>query len=61
MNKKNDMKTLIGNLNTKLNQQIVSVCSKKTYKFNIDDINGSLYLTPNNLLKSLKILQKMGL
>ena len=35
----------------KKNQQIVSVCSKSTYKFKKNDINGSLYLTPISLLK----------
>ena len=38
----------------KRNKQVVSVCSKKTYKFNINDVNGSLYLTPSNLLKKFK-------
>jgi len=45
---------------TKTNKQVVSVCSKKTYKFNINDINGSLYLTPNNVLKKFKNFSKNG-
>jgi len=36
---------------SKKNQAIVSVCSKSTYKFKKNDINGSLYLTPISLLK----------
>lgn len=35
----------------KKNNQVVSVCAKKTYKFNTNEVNGSLYLTPTNLLK----------
>jgi CMP-N-acetylneuraminic acid synthetase len=39
-------------------KQVVSVCSKKTYKFNINDINGSLYLTPVVVLKKFKTFKK---
>jgi CMP-N-acetylneuraminic acid synthetase len=44
----------------KKSQQIVSVCSKKTYKFKKDDVNGSLYLTPVNFLKKFKTFKKKG-
>jgi CMP-N-acetylneuraminic acid synthetase len=51
---------LATNLYKKRNKQIVSVCSKKTYKFNVGDINGSLYLTPTNILKKYKNFKKKG-
>lgn len=44
----------------KYNKQIVSVCSKKTYKFNKNSINGSIYLTPVNILKRFKSFSKKG-
>jgi CMP-N,N'-diacetyllegionaminic acid synthase len=44
----------------KKKKQVVSVCSRKTYKFNINDINGSLYLTPVALLKKFKTFKKKG-
>ena len=42
------------------NKQIVSVCSKKTYKFKKNDINGSIYLTPVSILKKFKTFKKKG-
>jgi len=44
----------------KYNKQIVSVCSKKTYKFNKNSINGSIYLTPVHILKRFKNFSKKG-
>ena len=44
----------------KKSQQIVSVCSNKTYKFKKNDVNGSLYLTPVNFLKKFKTFKKKG-
>jgi len=39
-------------------KQIVSVCARKTYKFNINDINGSMYLTHVDILKKFKTFKK---
>jgi CMP-N-acetylneuraminic acid synthetase len=44
----------------KHNKQIVSVCSKKTYKFNKNTINGSIYLSPVYILKKFKSFSKKG-
>jgi CMP-N-acetylneuraminic acid synthetase len=44
----------------KRNKQIVSVCSKPTYKFVRNSINGSMYLTPTNILKKYKTFSKKG-
>jgi CMP-N-acetylneuraminic acid synthetase len=44
----------------KTNKQVVSVCSKKSYKFNKNSINGSIYLTPVNTLKKYKTFSKRG-
>ena len=44
----------------KYNKQIVSVCSKKLYKFNKNSINGSIYLTSVNTLKKHKTFSKRG-
>ncbi len=49
----------IKNFNKK-NRQVVSVSSIKTYKFNIDDINGSIYLTPLKILKKYKSFKRKG-
>jgi CMP-N-acetylneuraminic acid synthetase len=38
----------------KTNKQVVSVCSKKFNKLNKNCINGSIYLTPINILKKNK-------
>lgn len=45
---------------SKNNKQIVSICGKKTYKLSQDDINGSIYLTPVNILKKFKTFSKKG-
>jgi CMP-N,N'-diacetyllegionaminic acid synthase len=45
---------------SKYNRQIVSVCSKKTYKFNKNSINGSIYLSPVSTLKRFKSFTKKG-
>lgn len=42
------------------NKQVVSVCSRKLYKFNKNSINGSMYLTPKNILKKYKTFSKKG-
>jgi CMP-N-acetylneuraminic acid synthetase len=44
----------------KSNKQIVSVCAKKDYKFNINEINGSIYLSPVNILRKFKTFTKKG-
>lgn len=44
----------------KRNKQIVSVCSKPTYKFKKNSINGSMYLTPINILKKYETFSKKG-
>ena len=44
----------------KTNKQVVSVCSKKLYKFNKNSINGSMYLTPINILKKHKTFSERG-
>lgn len=44
----------------KTNKQVVSVCSKKLYKFNKNSINGSMYLTPVNILKKYKTFSEPG-
>jgi CMP-N-acetylneuraminic acid synthetase len=44
----------------KYNKQIVSVSSKKTYKFNKNSINGSIYLSPVSILKRFKSFSKKG-
>jgi CMP-N-acetylneuraminic acid synthetase len=44
----------------KYNKQIVSVCSKETYKFNKNSINGSIYLSPVFILKKFKNFSKKG-
>lgn len=45
---------------TKTNNQIVSICGKETYKFKKNDINGSIYLSPINILKKFKTFTKKG-
>jgi len=45
---------------SKNNKQIVSICDKKTYKLSQDDINGSIYLTPVDILKKFKTFSKKG-
>ena len=42
------------------NKQIVSLCSKKTYKFNKNSINGSIYLSPVYILKKFNSFTKKG-
>ncbi len=44
----------------KYNKQVVGVCSKKTYKFEKNSINGSIYLSPVNILKKYKNFSKKG-
>jgi CMP-N-acetylneuraminic acid synthetase len=44
----------------KNNKQIVSICGKKDYKFNRNEINGSIYLSPVNILKKFKTFTKKG-
>jgi CMP-N,N'-diacetyllegionaminic acid synthase len=44
----------------KYNKQVVSVASKKTYKFNKNSINGSIYLSPVYILKKFKNFAKKG-
>lgn len=44
----------------KYNKQIVSVCSKNTYKFYKSSINGSIYLSPVSILKKFKNFKKKG-
>jgi CMP-N-acetylneuraminic acid synthetase len=36
------------------------VCSKKLHKFNKNSINGSMYLTPINILKKYNTFSKSG-
>jgi CMP-N-acetylneuraminic acid synthetase len=43
---------------SKKNKQIVSICSTQTYKFDRNDINGSLYLSPTKVLKKFKNFTK---
>ena len=43
---------------TKTNNQIVSVASKKIFKFNKNDVNGSIYITSVNHLKKYKTFLK---
>jgi CMP-N,N'-diacetyllegionaminic acid synthase len=45
---------------SKYDRQVVSVCSKKTYKFNKNSINGSIYLSPVSILKRFKSFSKKG-
>jgi|688.fasta_scaffold304068_2 CMP-N,N'-diacetyllegionaminic acid synthase len=45
---------------SKSNKQIVSVCGKKTYKFIKNEVNGSMYLSPVNILKKFKTFTKRG-
>ena len=47
-------------INKKKNKQVVSICSKKTYKFKKNQINGSLYLSPVLVLKKFKTFKKKG-
>ncbi len=42
------------------NKQVVSVCSKQLHKFNKNSINGSMYLTPINILKKYNSFSKNG-
>lgn len=42
------------------NKQVVSICSRKLYKFDKNSINGSMYLTPTNILKKYKTFSKNG-
>jgi CMP-N-acetylneuraminic acid synthetase len=44
----------------KTGKQVVSVYSKKSYKFNKNSINGSMYLTPVNILKKHKTFSEHG-
>jgi CMP-N-acetylneuraminic acid synthetase len=44
----------------KSNKQVVSVSGKQTYKFDRDDVNGSIYLSPVNILKKYKTFIKHG-
>ena len=44
----------------KNNKHVLSVCKKKTYKFNVNDINGSLYLMPTNILRKFKNFERNG-
>jgi CMP-N-acetylneuraminic acid synthetase len=44
----------------KYNKQIVSICGKKSYKFDKNEINGSIYLSPVNILKKYKTFSKKG-
>jgi len=44
----------------KTSKQVVSICSKKLYKFNKNSINGSMYLTPINILKKNKTFSEPG-
>ena len=44
----------------KTNRQVVSVCSKQLYKFNKNSPNGSMYLTPTNILKKYHTFSKHG-
>jgi len=43
---------------TKTNNQIASVASKKIFKFNKNDVNGSIYITSVNHLKKYKTFLK---
>ena len=44
----------------KFNKQIVSVSKKKTYKFDKNSVNGSIYLSPTNIFKKFKNFSKKG-
>ena len=50
----NAIKTLSKNKD----KQVISICSKKTYKFKKGDINGSIYLTPVTIFKKFKTFKK---
>jgi CMP-N,N'-diacetyllegionaminic acid synthase len=52
--------TLAVKIFLKYNKQIVSVCSKNTYKFDKNSINGSFYLSPVSILKKFKSFRKKG-
>ena len=52
--------TLAVKMFLKYNKQIVSVCSKNTYKFDKNSINGSIYLSPVSILKNFESFTKKG-
>jgi CMP-N-acetylneuraminic acid synthetase len=52
--------TLAVKIFLKYNKQIVGVCSKNTYKFDKNSINGSIYLSPVLILKKFKSFTKKG-
>jgi CMP-N,N'-diacetyllegionaminic acid synthase len=58
---RNDKKIILAiKIFSKTNKQVVSVCSKQLHKFNKNSINGSMYLTPTNILKRYKTFSKSG-
>ena len=58
---RNDKKIILAiKIFSKKNKQVVSICSKRLHKFNINSINGSMYLTPINILKKYKTFSKSG-
>jgi CMP-N-acetylneuraminic acid synthetase len=58
---RNDNKIILAvKMFSKYNKQIVSICSKKTYKFPKNSINGSIYLSPVYILKKFKNFSKKG-
>jgi len=52
--------TLATKIFSKSNKQIVSICGKKSYKFDKNEINGSIYLSPVSILKKYKTFSKKG-
>ena len=58
---RNDKKIILAiKIFSKTNKQVVSVCSKHLHKFNKNSINGSMYLTPTNILKKYNTFSKSG-
>ena len=58
---RNDKKIILATkIFFKTNKQVVSVCSNKLHKFNKNSINGSMYLTPINILKKYNTFSKSG-
>ncbi len=58
---RNDKKIILAiKIFSSTNKQVVSVCSKQLHKFNKNSINGSMYLTPTNILKKYNTFSKSG-
>jgi CMP-N,N'-diacetyllegionaminic acid synthase len=58
---RNDKKIILATkIFFKTNKQVVSVCSRQLHKLNKNSINGSIYLTPTNILKKYNTFSKKG-